>query len=98
MARKAIEWPNGLGWNVGTRYGTAEVRDQVSRLRVFAPIAPDREWSSRRNRWISIERYRVCDVPTGTDPVIAVEACLRHGTICNGDSIGDRAIPFVQVG
>ncbi len=92
----AERWPNKLGWNVGN----ADVRDIVRALRVNVPIPSRKEWRqyplTGYPRYVYIERYKVCDVPLGTDPVIAVKLCSDHGLICEiGQPICDE-IPFVR--
>jgi hypothetical protein len=63
----AVQWPNKLGWDVGS----AEVRDCVTRLRVFAPL-PEK---------YGRERYTRLDVPVGVSPVAAVVACRTVGDV-----------------
>jgi hypothetical protein len=62
---KASEWPNKIGWDVPTTWGMAEVRDLVTKLRVFVPLAD--------------YHACVCDVPLGTPPARAVVLCLQKG-------------------
>lgn len=78
---KARRWANKMGWDVPTRYGLAEVRNLVTKLRVFVPVSARWEWSERRQKWIKIPRYRFFDVAPGTDPVEAVMTCQQRGEV-----------------
>jgi len=72
---KATAWTNGLGWDIKVKHGTAEVRDQVKRLRCFVPIAPLVE--GRR----IIDQHKRMDFPLGTDPVEAVKTTMANGVV-----------------
>ena len=79
----AKQWPNGIGWDISTRHGIAEVRDCVKFLRCFAPIRPRLERAVRLKTGEpfirSVEQYRRADFPIGTDPVACVRATLTTG-------------------
>lgn len=79
----ARKWPNGLGWTIRTRHGDAEVCDRVTRLLVSVPVAPARETIGRKS--VTVPRCRVCEVPLGTDPVVAVRACQTGGLLIRDD-------------
>lgn len=89
-------WPNGIGWNVvaeipldGEQVDVegAEVRDCVSYLRAFVPYTdPDEP----ENFYL----FKSCDVPVGTDPIIAVMLCARFGRVFD-TNVRPSAVPFV---
>lgn len=85
MQAKAMRWPNKCGWDVGK----AEVRDLVTRYRVFVPTTPD-----PRPEFAGIERFKCCDVKTGTDPLEAVRMCKENGDYCF-EGMSKCIIPFV---
>lgn len=62
------------------------MRDCVSCLRVFVPYEdPDEP----ENAYL----FKSCDVPLGTDPIIAVMLCARFGRVFDSNVHG--AVPFV---
>jgi len=93
MKKQAGQWPNKLGWDVHTAHGTAEVRDLVTRLRCFVPLAPTREWHPDTQKWATIDRCRVLDLPLGTPPEDCVATCgLRGVTVEDWEPL--PVIPF----
>lgn len=88
------EWPNGIGWDVGR----AEIRDRVTHLRVFVPIASERgRWSNKLRQYVQLERHKVCDVPLGTNPLRAVELCRAFGIARYDDAYNPPSvIPMIN--
>lgn len=91
----AERWPNGIGWNVfasitvdgePVKVEGAEVRDCVSSLRVFLPYTDPDEPAN-------IDLFKACDVPVGTDPIIAVMVCANAGRVF--DTFVSGVVPFV---
>lgn len=95
MDRQATRWPNRLGWDVRVEHGEAEVRNLGPRLRAFVPVAPRREWFERKRKWLYIPRYKVCDVPPGTDPLEAVRLCLKDGLLCEEGYPIEGTVPLL---
>jgi len=79
-------WPNGLGWEMRTRYGLATVADCSNRLSVSVPINPAREPREGLGGPLIVKRWRYANAPIGTDPVQAIEWCKANGLIHREDS------------
>ncbi len=77
---KAHQWPNKLGWNVGQ----AEVRDLVTKLRVFTPVRGQ------------TDSHKVADVALGTDPVLAVQLCRKKGLLVEA-GLRNQPVPTIEV-
>lgn len=80
----AKRWPNGLGWDVGTRAEVWDANGSVPmRCRIFLPDIQRWEPHPLRGepRFVTVERTRIGTFPRGTDPLECARQTRLGGTI-----------------
>ncbi len=94
---QAQQWPNGLGWSVRVCYGLAEVEEAGRAYVVTVPVAPTfTQPFEGSTRTVRVNRFRVCRVPAGTDPVEAVRLCVVAGALRLSDGSAEDTVPFLN--
>jgi hypothetical protein len=80
------QWPNKLGWDVGTptdiEHDTyATVAQYCGGLIAAVPANDKVEVNKAMGRTIRRPRHRIMKFPLGTDPLMAVLACNLEGEL-----------------